>query len=430
MTLISKAVSDAFWLACGQMSYAVGLVALVKLLSSHLALSQFGELSLILTIVTLASQSVLGSIGQGIGRFYLISIEQRDFIGFSRAAFRAYISGTLFILMLGVAGISIFYYYFSYDPKNLIIVLLYSVVACCCDVLNGLHNLAKNRMFWFVGVGIDVWLRIILIISFFKIFNPSVFLALLGYLISSIFILVFHVIVSNRLNIRFSNNYTSVNSSVNSDWNSLIFGFSWPFMLWGVFAWVQQSSDRWSLNFFGSLDQVGAYSALFQLGYTPMVMLGGLVMSYFSPRLYRSVEFNNGSNSLDGLISRLLLFGMTLLCISFVSSFFVKEYILRFILPENYTDYFYVFPFFVMSGGFFAISQVFSAKLLAGLLQRKLMSIKIVSSIVSVVLNFICGFFFDLPGVVFAVVLFNVFLLLLLCWGARVIPPYKRGRQR
>lgn len=62
------------------------------------------------------------------------------------------------------------------------------------------------------------------------------------------------------------------------DWMRQIWHFSWPFSVWGVFTWAQQSSDRWALQVYASTADVEMSAVLFQLGYTPINLATGVVV--------------------------------------------------------------------------------------------------------------------------------------------------------
>jgi hypothetical protein len=45
----------------------------------------------------------------------------------------------------------------------------------------------------------------------------------------------------------------------------------------GLFTWLQLASDRWALNAFTSVADVGGYAVLYRMGYAPFLLsVGGL----------------------------------------------------------------------------------------------------------------------------------------------------------
>jgi len=69
-------------------------------------------------------------------------------------------------------------------------------------------------------------------------------------------------------------------------WQARIIRYSWPFTTWGVFTWFQLASDRWALNLFASSSAVGFFAVLYQLGYYPVTLLTGMLVTLVSPILF------------------------------------------------------------------------------------------------------------------------------------------------
>ncbi len=71
--------------------------------------------------------------------------------------------------------------------------------------------------------------------------------------------------------------------------------FAWPMIIWGLFGWLQNMSNRWMLSHFADLTVVAEYGVLVAIGTFPVTVLLGLVVTYIVPILYERESANPGS---------------------------------------------------------------------------------------------------------------------------------------
>lgn len=71
--------------------------------------------------------------------------------------------------------------------------------------------------------------------------------------------------------------------------------FSWPMIIWGLFSWLQNMSNRWLLSHFADLSVVAEYGVLVAIGSFPVTALLGLVVTYAVPILYERESAAPGS---------------------------------------------------------------------------------------------------------------------------------------
>lgn len=72
--------------------------------------------------------------------------------------------------------------------------------------------------------------------------------------------------------------------------------FSWPMMVWGLFGWLQNMSNRWLLNHYTDLSAVAEYGILVSIASFPVTALLGLVVTYVVPILYEQESANKASS--------------------------------------------------------------------------------------------------------------------------------------
>lgn len=72
--------------------------------------------------------------------------------------------------------------------------------------------------------------------------------------------------------------------------------FCWPMMIWGLFGWLQNMSNRWLLSRFADLSVVAEYGVLVAIASFPVTALLGLVVTYTVPILYERESAVLGSS--------------------------------------------------------------------------------------------------------------------------------------
>jgi O-antigen/teichoic acid export membrane protein len=62
--------------------------------------------------------------------------------------------------------------------------------------------------------------------------------------------------------------------------------FCWPMIVWGLFGWLQNMSNRWLLSRFSDLPTVAEYGVMISIASFPVAALFGVVVTYIVPILY------------------------------------------------------------------------------------------------------------------------------------------------
>jgi O-antigen/teichoic acid export membrane protein len=201
--------------------------------------------------------------------------------------------------------------------------------------------------------------------------------------------------------------------------------YSWPFSAWGIFTWLQQSSDRWALEIFTSTQEVGFYAVLFQLGYTPIALATGLAITFLGPILYqRSGDASDHSRNANvhRLIWRITIFCLLITLMGFLFALGLHTLIFRLLVAVEYRAVSYLLPWVVLAGGIFAAGQMLSLKLMSEMKPATMIRAKIITALLGVLLNIYGASVGGLQGIVVALVAFSAIYLSWMVWLAYRIP--------
>ncbi len=405
-----RLVKEATWIAVGQILSVCGSLLLVGVLTEYLDPRQFGQLALALTVAGLINQVVMGGIGVGISRYYSIANEKDDLSQYMVDSGLVLIYGTIVVIIIGIALISGLWSLGYTEWIGLsIAALIFSVLAGYNNAINGIQNAARQRICVAFHSVLDSWLKIGLAIVFMQWLGKSSIVIVIGYSLSLILIMVSQCFFLRR-NFVFKIN-TNENNSV---WSKKMLLYSLPFATWGVFAWMQQASDRWALQTYASTIEVGQYTVLFQLGYTPIAMITGLVMSFLGPILY-----NQSGDATDPLRNtyvhrftwKLTQFALMMTMVAFFLALALHDWLFSFLVSIQYREISYLLPWVILAGGFFAAGQALTLKLMSEMKATAMTTAKISTALFGVVCNFIGAAFAGLHGVVGGLIFFSIIYL-------------------
>lgn len=408
---IRRLAGEGAWIVAGQIAVVAGALVLVRVLTECLDPVQYGQLALGLTVAGLVNQVVMGGVGNGIGRFYAIAAERQDLGGYLRASRQLMLYATLAVLVVGLAlmgGLRVLGY--SQWMGLAAAALVFSVLSGYNSTLSGLQNAARQRAVVAFHSGLDAWLKILLALGVLHWLDSSSTAVVTGYALSVLLVTGSQCIFLRRL--------IPPQSKPNGDsyqWILQMWAYSWPFSTWGIFTWVQQSSDRWALEAFATTHDVGLYAVLVQLGYTPIVMATGLAISFLGPILYQRLgdaKDHVRNARVHWLAWRITFFCLALTLIAFMLALGLHDWIFRVLVASDYRGVSYLLPWMVLAGGIFAAGQILALKMMSELRSTPMIGAKIGTAILGVLFS-ICGAsVVGVTGIIVAALAFSVIYFL------------------
>jgi O-antigen/teichoic acid export membrane protein len=284
--------------------------------------------------------------------------------------------------------------------------LVLSVLSGYNASLSAIQNGARQRAIVALHGAMDAWLKIFLALGVLLWLGNSSTAVVIGYALSTVFVTGSQLLFLRRL----------IPDSPSSDptqtpWMQQMWAFSWPFSAWGLFTWTQQSSDRWALEAYASTHDVGRYSVLFQLGYAPISMATGLVMSFLGPILYQRAGDANDparNTAVSQVAWRITFLSLLVTGIGFLLARGLHATVFKLLVSSQYQSVSYLLPWMVLAGGLFASGQMLSLKLMSAMKPAAMTIAKIVTALFGVLLNVYLASVAGLQGIVGAMVAFSL----------------------
>lgn len=401
-----RLAKEGGWVIAGQTASIAGALMLVRVLTEYLEPGQYGQLALGMTIAGLVNQVITGGIANGIGRFYSIASEQRALPGYLHASYRLMLYATIAVLAIAlVLMVGLLWLGYSQWMGLTAAALVFSILNGFNSSLNGIQNAARQRAIVAFHGGLNAWIKILLALGVMLWLGNSSTAVVIGYALSSLFV------TSSQL-IFLRHRFHDLNGKLlaSSSWGRQIWSYSWPFSVFGVFTWAQQISDRWALQAYMSMQEVGLYAVVYQLGYAPIGLATGMAMTFLGPILYQrsgSATDYARNTSVHLIAWRFTSVGLFVTAIACVSTYYFQDMIFNLFVASQYHTVSYLLPWMVLAGGIFAAGQMLALKLMSEMRSSVMAIAKIVTAILGIVLNFYGASRFGVQGVVAALVMFS-----------------------
>lgn len=423
---IHRLFREGGWIVAGQAASVLGALVLVRVLTAYLDPAEYGQLALGLTLATLVNQVVMGGLIAGIGRFYSIATEKGDLWGYLRAARRMLLVATVVVVGLGTILIGALAVADMHHWLWLVAaILVLSIVSSYNSALNGIQNAARQRAIVALHGGMDAWLKIGLVVGVMLWLGTHSAAVAVGYALSAFIVTLSQFVFLKRL---IAKQGASNAHAVNENWAGQMWLFSWPFSVWGVFTWGQQASERWALERFASTSDVGQYTVVFQLGYMPITILLGLVMTLVGPVLYqRSGDTSDliRNASVQNIAWKVTKFSIALTILGFLAASLWHKWLFHWLVAEPFRESSFLLPWVMLAGGIFSSGQILALKMMSELRSKSLLIAKVATAVLGILANIIGACLYGMEGVIGAGLFFSVIYF---CWMVFLanFPPHKQ----
>jgi O-antigen/teichoic acid export membrane protein len=401
--------AEGSWILIGQIASVAGSLVSVRVLTGFLSPEQYGELALANTIGDLIGQVFTGGLVLGIGRFYSIALERGELNQYLRASRLCMGMAMLAVLCAAIAiivGLGLFKFW-AWIPLALAC-LIVAAVSSCNNVLSSIQTAARQRRIVALHSAGAAWLKLAVAASFLSLFGVSATAAAVSSAVAILCVTGSQLYFLRHVTRQHSN---ASKANTAPQWERDIWAFALPLSAWGLFTWIQQSSDRWALQTFSTTAELGQYAALFSLGYSPVSVMSGLLLTFVAPVAYQragSQTSDEGTRHVGSMLLRLTAVIVCLTLIAAVVAWMIHDWIFGWTVTSAYRSKSYLLPWVVIAGGFFSAGQVLALKQIVKLQTRSLLVPKVVTAVLAVGMNFVGAQYFGVDGVVAGLIGFSM----------------------
>ena len=278
------------WVAIGQIVAASAAIAGVKILTSLLSISAYGELALATTIVGGINMFVFGPFSQAVMRFYSIAAERGHTNAYFGVVCRLAMQACLLLFIATVlAGLAVRLLLGSgFWLSWLIAAAAFGLTAGLLSVPLAIFAAMRDRRAVVLLQGGDPWLRVLLALLLVTSIGADSRLVVVGYALGSL--TMFGAALA-MIGTRFPARIKSIwpDSPKDHKLHKELIAYGLPFVGFAAFASISQFSDRWILQNALGADDVGMYAVLQQIAVLPPTILYGVMSNFFVPIVFARV---------------------------------------------------------------------------------------------------------------------------------------------
>lgn len=378
--MIKKVLSnkELLWTVLYQASILLGNLLLIKLLAVALSRNDYGYYALIMSISAFVLMMPFTAFMQAISRYLSIYINKNKINEFYTSIIFIFIFIVIFYII-----ISIVLKYFISDNWNDI--YFFIVLFICSEIFKTLfytiNNANRKRKNIALSSILEFSMKLFIIYISYQYRIIDISYALLALFCGNILATVFLVYSNNS---SFSLNY--INKKNLEIYFSRIWIFSYPLLIWAIFGWLRDMSNRWYLDYFLDKEHVALFSMMGSLALIAPTALQGFIGSFFIPILYQKENTQKGYTRKFLKIMLPLVFGIFL--ISFFVTYFFKDFIVLLIADKKYLTISWMLPWMFLVYSFYVISMMSTYELFAHKQTKKL----ILSSVIPGIISLVCGY--------------------------------------
>jgi O-antigen/teichoic acid export membrane protein len=415
MNSVRTWAGEAFWVGFGLITAVFALLAGTRVLTQLLSTEQYGRLALAVSLSTLAVQVFGEPIGKTAVRFYARWCQAGKPAGFLQSLAKS-LSGAagcivLFCTIAWVAGS-----YFKSIPGSYFVMVtgIFAILLVFNRVGLALEDAARMRRFRGIIQGGGEVMRFGFAVGLILIFAlADAETVLTGFVLAGVLVVAAHGVflylnLAPDLSLKYEKSAAVMNMHT-------MRSFQTPLIMSNACIWLVMMAERWALQYFGSPEEVGGYAAVYQLAFVPMLYVSNFLILLIEPVLYQVVEqkANIGSFDRTRRINNYAAFGiLAVSLVMFAVLIFAYPVVGNLLLGPQFRPYSWLFPWLLLSGGCFAATGQLLLKLNLQLQTGRLAILWGGVAVFALGGYIIGACFWQLKGVVAAIVIVNILLLI------------------
>lgn len=364
-----------------------------------------------------------GPITNGIHRIFATSLEQKSGMLFLKSTVKLLLNTSFLVSIISLIVFPILGEIVSLDFGLLTLFspVLFAILTGSSSAFVGMLNIAEKRSQFVIFQSILPWARIFFAIYFhLRTDGTSIVPFFLGYCIADFIILLLGVIfLKNYLKSISLRELTNENEYLkdNTIFIKQILSYSYPFMIWGVFSWIQASSDRWVISYFSDSSNLGSYIVIWQLGFYPVTLTSNLLNQFYQPYLYK---FNNNSNrdnefeKLRVIFKKFILSAILIFIVLFMLALFFHDIANILVVNKTFDIDTNKIKYLVLASSFIAIGQIMSSIFTVTKRTSRLIAPQIYLPIIYFGILVFCTKIWSVDGVVFGNMAYGLLYMMVL----------------
>ena len=133
------------------------------------------------------------------------------------------------------------------------------------------------------------------------------------------------------------------------------FRFAGPLMFLAIWSWINNYFDRYAIEYFLSVEDVGIYNASYSVGSKFFLLISPVFMILLTPKVYDNSRTEKKKKNIKNFGMYYLIIAVPLL----ILIYFTREWIGQILLSENYSQGFFLIFWIALAFFLFTSTQLF-----------------------------------------------------------------------
>jgi len=369
-------VKEKFQVLIYQATLMTGGLVILKLLTNLLTAEDFGRYSLVLSVAALVTGLPFNSVTQGIIRYFSIYKSKK------RPGQLMYVGYSIFIVSSAfyLIALIIFSLTTSYRIESALFLYCFLISEAAKLYLRGVVNADRQRLKLAISAIIEFGAKIFIVIVLHFILDLKFELVLTVFLLANL------ASIAPLINER-SICWDKPSSFAKKIIFKRLFYFSTPLIVWSIFGWARDMSNRWYLETFVDTESVAIFTVLTSVAMIFPTVIQSLFNSYNIPILYQL------ENQESGAVARFMnKFSCAYIIVSIVFTIlliFFGAHVMKIFTSGMYSAYAPLLPWMALSYSMYILSSIVAIEVFAAKKTYYLLAPNILPGIVSVIVGYI-----------------------------------------
>jgi O-antigen/teichoic acid export membrane protein len=372
---------EFLWTLFFQLTSLLGGILLMKLLAVSFSKTEYGFYVIITSIVAFVLMMPFSALLQGVGRYISIYQKKDQEASFLSSVFILFF---VFVVLYIVFG----FLFYSFYPLSIewndkfIAVLIYTVSEVFKVLFRTINNSIRERKNIAISAFVEAFIKVFFVYITYIYSDVSIIGVLLVLITANIMsVIIMYGKHRNKISIStisVKHFYVHVQR---------IWIFSYPLLIWAIFGWLRDMSNRWYLDHFLNKESVALFTMMGSLALIAPVALQGVIGGFCMPIIYQ--KENDKIGFAQKFLTILLPILAVLFFIGFVIVYFAKDFIVTLFADDKYLLISWMLPWMFVTYSLYVIAMISTYEIFAHNQTKKL----IFSSVLPGVIAFIGGYF-------------------------------------
>lgn len=400
---------ETMWVVLGFVFSSLALLGGTRILTTYLSRAEYGKLALAMSLVNIFSYASAMPLVGGLVRFYSLAAERNELSVLLRKTkqWLFWSSGIIATIAVVVGGLRV-------SGWGLVAcTAVFAVLQMLNQTAAGLEEAARRRSMVALFRTLFEVSRFSLAFLVVALVVDSCEGALAGFGAGALFVVMLHAVyLRHRLftTEALASGIQTAEGMVRQKFIKYIV----PLVITGLCTWPYLMLDRWCLRWFCGIDEVGEYTAVYQIGFVPAALGGNLLVTLISPILFQHIGEGIHHERKDRAFRANFLIASAALVIVLLMAavlFLLRNVLSRFLLGEAFRAGSWMLAWLFLSGGVYAVAQQVLLRVSGEMQTHKLAMLSCAMVVVASSVYVVGARNFGLHGVLYGAVLVNVVYL-------------------